>query len=115
MGGAAVIAVWLCAASDAGAAPARPKECVAPLGAIKTVRDKLDAGRRVLSAEEADCAFLQFTTQALSDRCAQLKGRAAPKTRQTWDEMLHDWDTLDRLRLDLRKLEDSLDVVCEPQ
>jgi len=112
----ALIAICLCAAvwADAGAAPARPKECAAPLGAIKVVRDKIDAGRRVLSAEEADCAFLQFTTQALSDRCAQLKGRATPKARETWDEMLNGWNDLDRLRLDMRKLEERLDAECEP-
>jgi len=120
MRGTALIAICLCAsaavnAAGAGAAPAPPKECAAPLGAIKAVRDKLDAGRRVLSAEEADCAFLQFTTQALSARCATIKARATPKVRQTWGDMLQEWGALDRLRLDLRKLEDSLDVVCEPQ
>src|SRR5215470_14451881 len=119
-----LIAICLCMASgaqgnaqgnaQAGAAPARPKECAAPLGAIAAVRKKLDAGRELLSADEADCAFLQFTLQGMSEQCAQMMERATPTAKRAWGEMVQNWQALDRLRLDMRKLEDSLDVVCEP-
>src|SRR5262245_16657563 len=97
----ALIAICLFAAEAvvAAPAPARPKECAAPLGAIAAVRKKLDAGREVLSADEADCAFLQFTLQGMSEQCAQRMERATPKAKRAWNEMVENWQALDRLRL----------------
>jgi hypothetical protein len=121
MGGRAFIAMWLacvatCAgAGDAGSPSVRPAECTAPIGAIGAVRGKLDGGRKLLSDDEADCAFVAFTNGGLSARCAQIKARANPTAKRAWSEMQTGWDELGRLRLDLRKLEDRLGIECEPE
>jgi hypothetical protein len=109
------IGLWFAATDVSVAAPSAPApQCAAPLSAIGAVRKKLDLGREVLSADEADCAFLQFTLQGMSEQCARLMERATPRAKRVWSEMVQDWETLGRLRLDLRKLEDSLNIVCEP-
>jgi hypothetical protein len=112
---------WWCAAAGAGlgigaAAPsAAPAECARPLGAIAEVRAKIDAGRDALTADEAECAFVEFTIGELSGRCVEVRARATPKAMRAWGEVKGAWQELDRLRLDLRKLEDRLGAECEPQ
>jgi len=110
----ATACVTTCACAGDAAPSGPPAECVAPVSAIGAVRKKIDAGRDVLSADEADCAFLEFANGGASgDRCREIKTRANPDARRAWGEIQQGWDALGRLRLDLRKLEDRLGVECE--
>jgi hypothetical protein len=88
-------------------------ECVERIKAIDIVQDRIDASRKVLSGDEADCAFQEFTTSTLSRYCVQVKKSATDAAKQrTWNDVQHAWDALDRLRLQLRQTEDRLGFEC---
>jgi hypothetical protein len=83
------------------------------INAIGVIRERIDASRKVLSGDEADCAFEEFTTDALSRYCVQTKAAADLAKRRTWNEIQHAWDALNRLRLQLRQIEERLGIECE--
>jgi hypothetical protein len=81
--------------------------------AIEVVRGRIEAGRKILSGEEADCAFAEFDTGSLSRHCAQMKSSADPIKQRAWGETYHAWDALSRSKLSLRQFEDRLGIECE--
>ena len=94
---------------------AQPPECAQRTSAIGIVRDRIDVMRKALSAEEADCAFEEFTNTGLSRHCVQIKRAANAATQRTWNDIQHAWDALNRMRLQLRQAEDRLGIECLPQ
>jgi len=84
------------------------------MNAIGVIRERIDAGRKVLSGDEADCAFEEFATGgALSRFCVQAKSAADFSKRRTWNDIQHAWDALNHLRLQLRQTEERLGIECE--
>ena len=81
--------------------------------AIEVVRGRIEAGRKILSGEEADRAFAEFNTGALSRHCAQIKSSADPIKQRTWGEIYHAWDALSHSKLSLRQFEDRLGIECD--
>jgi hypothetical protein len=94
---------------------AQPSECAQRTNAIGVIRDRIDAMRKVLSADEADCAFREFTTNGLSRFCMQVKSAANAAAQRTWNDIQHAWNALDRTRLELRQAEDRLGIECPSQ
>ena len=94
---------------------AQPSECAQRTNAIGVIRDRIDATRKAMSADEADCAFEEFTLGGLSRHCVQVKRAASGATQRTWNDIQHAWDALNRMRLQLRQVEDRLGIECPPQ
>jgi hypothetical protein len=94
---------------------AQPSECAQLTNTIGAIRDRIDAMRKALSADEADCAFEEFTTNGLSRYCMQVKRAANAAAQRTWNDIQYAWDALNRTRLQLRQAEDRLGIECPPQ
>ena len=105
-----------CAASnDRLPASDQIAQCTPQVNAINVIRERIEAGRKVLSGYEADCAFEEFTRGVLSSYCAQVKNAADVAKRRTWSELQHAWDALDGLRLRLRQTEERFGIECESE
>ena len=73
---------------------AQPSECAQLTNTIGAIRDRIDAMRKALSADEADCAFEEFTTNGLSRYCMQVKRAANAAAQRTWNDIQYAWDML---------------------
>jgi hypothetical protein len=105
-----------CAASEGRLPPSdQIAQCIPHVNAINVIRERISASRKVLSGNEADCAFEEFTTSVLSRYCAQVKSAADVAKRRTWNGIQHEWDALNRLRLQLRQTEGRLGIECESE
>jgi hypothetical protein len=89
-------------------------QCVPHMYAIGVIRERINASRKVLTGDETDCAFEEFTTSGLNRYCVQVKSAADLARRRTWSDIQHAWDALNRLRLQLRQTEERLGIECEP-
>jgi hypothetical protein len=98
------------------AAQAVPPDCAVILRAIDAQKTKIEEARRVLSAEEADCAFAEVES-APTRHCAGIKAAAFRnfEKRRIWDNAIFARHSFDRLRLQLRATEDRLGVTCTVQ
>jgi hypothetical protein len=88
-------------------------QCVPHINAIGVIREHINAGRKVLTGDETDCAFEEFTTSGLSRYCVRVKSAADVAKLRTWNEIQHAWDALNRARLQLRQTEERLGIECE--
>jgi hypothetical protein len=88
-------------------------QCVPHINAIGVIRERINAGRKVLTGDETDCAFKEFTTGGLSHYCVQVKSAADAAKLRTWNDIQHAWDALNRTRLQLRRTEERLGIECE--
>lgn len=89
-------------------------QCVPHINAIGVIRERINAGRKVLTGDETDCAFKEFTTSGLSRYCVRVKMAAADVAKlRTWNDIQHAWDALNRTRLQLRRTEERLGIECE--
>jgi hypothetical protein len=95
------------------AAQTVPPECQRTLSAIGSQRAKIDEARRVLTLDEVDCAFLEFQFGP-ADRCAPIKATAMrnPEKNRVWAEAIIAWQSFDQMRLQLRGIEDRLNITC---
>jgi hypothetical protein len=90
-------------------------QCLPHMNAIGVIRGRIDAGRKVLTGDETDCAIEEFTTTGLSRYCVQVKSTADVAKLRIWnDDVQHAWDALNRVRLQLRQTEECLGIECEP-
>ena len=94
-------------------ARAQNDNCASILAAIAIQQRSIDAARRILSPDEASCAFVDFTMPVSGD-CARLKTAvdADVKKRQAWTSAMVAWSQLDQLRLQLRGVEGRRGSTC---
>ena len=90
-------------------------QCIPHVNTINVIRERISAGRKALTGDEVDCAFEEFTTNALSRYCTQVKSAADVAKLRTWNGLQHAWDALNRLRLQLRQTEERLGIQCESE
>jgi hypothetical protein len=112
---AALVLVWACAGHDsASAQTAEPHAERRPLlRQIDAERRAIATAKRILSSEEVECAFNDFS-MPVRGACAQIKAAANrdAKKGEAWIALMIAWNALDRLLLSLRGVEDGLGVVC---
>jgi|EndMetStandDraft_2_1072991.scaffolds.fasta_scaffold99555_3 hypothetical protein len=113
--GAALLTGDLATAQERTLSPDQTAQCAPHVNAITVVRERISAGRKALTGDEVDCAFEEFTANALSRHCTQVKSAADVAKLRTWNGLPHAWDALNRLRLQLRQTEERLGIQCESE
>jgi hypothetical protein len=66
-------------------------DCASLLFAIGMQQRVIDEGRRVLSPDEASCAFVDFTMPVTGDCARQGRRNADVKKRQAWTSAMVAW------------------------